>query len=417
MTTMSYKQPVINPNQMNEIKRKAQGGIALAQFTPEKEALYNMYKQQTAPKPELGNMNSSITDMQNQMNTQVNSIYDKQKQAQLAQLQASRDKAVGNINYQKSLVAPQYQGMRNQTDTTNQQNVKKLQEIMAANGLNATGENVSATAAMNNERVNSLNKLNLQEQQTMNDFERQITDLMNPADENALIAAIEAQRSQALYDGSNRAQDVGYSRYRDQVGDYRYDSDRAYNQGRDTIADNRYNNEWNYGINRDAENDKRYYDERDYGRGRDALSDRRYDDETKYSRGRDALSDRRYDDETKYNRGQDSLNWDWMRDGRSYDRGRDAIGDARYKDETAYNRGRDAKADAKASGSYGYSSNGIPLSPEDVLRELLSGMDADTYKKMREGSLKLDPKATTGVAAQPGSYWWGRGYGNQYLPK
>jgi hypothetical protein len=416
MTTMSYKQPVISQNQMNEIKRKAQGDIALTQSTPEKDALYNMYKQQTAPKPELGNMNSSITDMQNQMNTQVNSIYDKQKQAQLAQLQASRDKAVGNINYQKSLVAPQYQGMKNQTDTTNLQNVKKLQEIMASNGLNATGENVSATAAMNNERVNSLNKLNLQEQQTMNDFERQISDLMNPAEENALIAAIEAQRSQALYDGSNRAQDVGYSRYRDQVGDYRYDSDRAYNQGRDTIADNRYNNEWNYGINRDTENDKRYYDERNYGRGRDALSDRRYDDETKYSRGRDALSDRRYDDETKYNR-------DWQQDGRSYDRGRDAIGDARYKDETAYNRGRDAKSDARASssgsanGSYGYSSNGIPLSPEDVLRELLSGMDADTYKKMREGSLKLDPKATTGVAAQPGSYWWGRGYGNQYLPK
>jgi hypothetical protein len=415
MTTISYKQPVLNQNQMNEIKRKAQGNIALTQSTPEKDALYNMYKQQTAPKPQQADMNTSVTNMYNDSSNHVNGIYDQQKNAQLAALRAQRDKAVGNINHQKSLVAPQYQGMRNQADVTSQQNVKKLQEIMASNGLNATGENVSATAAMNNERVNSLNKLNLQEQQTMNDFERQITDLMNPADENAMIAALEAQRSQALYDAHNRSQDVGYSRYRDQVGDYRYDSDRAYNQGRDTIADNRYNNEWNYGISRDAENDKRYYDERDYGRGRDAIGDRRYDDETKYNRGRDTLSDRRYDDETKYNR-------DWQQDGRNYDRGRDAIGDARYKDETAYSRGRDAKADARAAkaasgGNYGYAPNGMPLTPEQVLQQLLGDMDADTYKKMREGSLKLDPKATTGVAAQPGSYWWGRGYGNQYLPK
>jgi hypothetical protein len=411
MTTISYKQPVINQNTMNEIKRKALAGENLMQSTPEKDALYNMYKQQNAPKPQQTDMTSSIANMQNESNGFVNSMYDKQKESQLASLRAQRDKAVGNINYQKQQVAPQYQNMKNQTDVQNQQNVQKLREVMAANGLNATGENVSANVAMNNERVNSLNKLNLQEQQTMNDFERQIADLNNPAEENALMAALEAQRSQALYDSFNRANDVGYSRYRDQVGDYRYDSDRSYNQGRDAIADNRYNNEWNYNIGRDAESDKRYYDERNYGRGRDALSDRRYDDETTYNRGRDSLADRRYDDETKYNR-------DWQQDGRNYDRGRDAIGDARYKDETAYSRGRDAKADkASSGGNYGYAPNGMPLTPEQVLQQLLGQMDADTYKKMRDNSLKLDPKATTGVAAQPGSYWWGRGYGSQYLPK
>lgn len=167
-------------------------------------------------------VNKSINDMFTKQKSMIDGMFNQQKESQLAAMRAQRDKAVGQINQQKSEVAPQYQGMRNQTDAVNQQNVQKLRELMAANGLNASGENVSANAAMNNERVNSLNSLNLQEQQTMNDYDRRISDLDNPADEMALGASIEAERSRSMYDAFNQAQTMGYQRYRDTVGDQRY---------------------------------------------------------------------------------------------------------------------------------------------------------------------------------------------------
>ena len=170
-------------------------------------------------------MNKSINDMFNQQKGYLDNLFNSQKESQLAAMRAQRDKAVGQINQQKAKVAPQYQGMRNQTDAVNQQNVQKLRELMAANGLSATGENVSANVAMNNERVNSLNSLNLQEQQTMNDYDQRIADLNNPADEMQLTAAIEAERGRAMTDAFNQAQTQGYQRYRDTIGDQRYNKE------------------------------------------------------------------------------------------------------------------------------------------------------------------------------------------------
>lgn len=221
-------------------------------------------------------MNKSIQDMMNQSKSYLDNLYNQQRESQLAALRGQRDKAIGQINQQKSQVAPQYQGMRNQTDVVNQQNVQKLREMMAANGLTATGENVSANVSMNNERVNSLNKLNLQEQQTMDDFNRRITDLNNPAEEQALISAIEAERSRSLYDAYNRANDVGYSRYRDSIGDARYNDETTYNRGRDAVGDQRYNQEWNYNVGRDQIADQRYNQEWGYNVGRDKVADQQW---------------------------------------------------------------------------------------------------------------------------------------------
>lgn len=157
-----------------------------------------------------------------QMQGYINDMFNQQRQAQLAQLQASRDKAIGQLNQQKANTAPQYQSMRNQTDATNLQNVQRLREVMANAGLTATGENVSANAAMNNQRVESLNSLNLQEQQTYDDIDRRIADLNNPAEENALIAALEAERSRALMDSYTRADEIAYGRGRDLISDSRW---------------------------------------------------------------------------------------------------------------------------------------------------------------------------------------------------
>jgi hypothetical protein len=421
--TNSYTLPGgITATQDAEIKRKALAGIDLMNPTPEKMALYNQYKPQQATIPAPApvqqtttpfDQNNYIQQMMEQQKSYLDNMYNQQKEAQLGQLRAQRDKAVGQINQQKSQVAPQYQGMRNQQDVMNLQGAQKLREIMAANGLNATGENISASVSMNNERVNSINKLNLQEQETMNDFERRISDLNNPAEEQAMIAAIEAQRSQALFDAYNRSQDVGYNRYRDSVGDTRYADELAYGRGRDTISDQRYTDETQYNRGIDSRN-------WEYQVGRDKVSDQRYSNEWNYNVGRDKISDNRYNDETQYNRGQDQKQWD-------YQAGRDKVSDGQWNQ--TYNRGvlesdRSFNSRGSSGGSGGKStgitmtgSNGAVLSPEQVLQQLLGGMDYETFVKMRENSLKADPKATTGVTAQPGSYWWGRGYGSQYLPK
>lgn len=247
---------------------------------------------------------------------QVNSIYDQQKAAQMAQFNAERDKAMGLINQQKTEAVTQYADKRNQTDVVNAQNVSRLREVMAANGLNASGENVTASVGLQSARQGALSQLNLQEQQTNNDFNRQITDVNDPNRINAMIAQLESQRSQAMMDAGNRADEIGYSRGRDSVMDGRYADETGYNRNRDTIGDNRY------------------ADETGYNRGRDALGDTRYTDETQYNRGRDTIGDNRYNDETTYNRGQDAKQW-------NYQAGRDAVGDKRYNNETAYNQAQD----------------------------------------------------------------------------
>lgn len=209
-----------------------------------------------------------------QYQQKINDMYNNQRAAELARLHASRDKAVGEVNQKKAETAPMYQGMRNQADVVNSQNVKRLRELMAANGLQASGENVSANAAMNNERANSINSLNLQEQQTMNDYNRRITDLMNPDNENALISALESERSRALLEMGMKADEIGYGRQRDSVMDSRYTDETAYNRGRDSVMDSRYNQQWNYQTGRDKVEDNRWNQQWDYQKQRDSINDR-----------------------------------------------------------------------------------------------------------------------------------------------
>lgn len=222
-------------------------------------------------------MNDQVTDMFNKQQQYLNDMFNKQKESQMQQLQAQRDKATGQLNQQKAQVAPQYQQMRNQTDAVNQQNVQRLREVMANAGLTASGENVSANAAMNNQRVNSLNQLNLQEQNTIDDLDRRIADLNNPAEEQAMLNAIEAERARAMFDAYNRSEDVGYGRYRDSVMDNRYNDEFGYQKQRDARRDaeweseQKYNRQWNK-------------DQFEYQKGRDARSDAEWESQQKSDR-------------------------------------------------------------------------------------------------------------------------------------
>jgi hypothetical protein len=80
------------------------------------------------------NMFNSDQLRQNLVNTakdQTNTLFDQQKQSQLAGLKAEKDKAIGGINQQKAALAPQFQAQRNQADVVNQQNVQRLREDIA----------------------------------------------------------------------------------------------------------------------------------------------------------------------------------------------------------------------------------------------------------------------------------------------
>ncbi|MET3699510.1 hypothetical protein SAMN05877753_111148 [Bacillus oleivorans] len=197
---------------------------------------------------------------------QINAMFDQQKQARLAELQAQRDRATGMINQQKAEVKPAYQGLRNQTDTVNLQGVQKLREAMADAGLTSSGENVSGQVSLANQRQNSLNSLNLQEQQQLNDLDRRIADINNPAEAQALINQLEAQRAEALLNLGMQAEQMDYTRGRDQVMDNRWQT--QFDLGR-----NQWQQQYDYQLGRDRVEDARWREQWEYGKQRDTISD------------------------------------------------------------------------------------------------------------------------------------------------
>lgn len=230
--------------------RQAQGMDTSAQTKYYQQLTGQAYGSPEKPKAPVYNPEKNL--QQNQK--YVNQLYDQQTQSEIARLQASRDSALGVINQQKANVAPQYQSMRNQTDAVNMQNVQRLREVMASNGLTTSGENVTAQVAQNNTRQNSINSLNLQEQQTVDDLNRRIVDLQNPANEQALTSALEAERTKALLNSYNQSNETTYNRYRDSVGDYYSDQGIYYQQQRDKVGDNQWQQSFDYNKSIDQRN-------------------------------------------------------------------------------------------------------------------------------------------------------------------
>jgi hypothetical protein len=145
--------------------------------------------------------------------SEVNKLYDAQKNSRLQQLQAQRDSAIGKINTQRQGTRQDFYNQRNQADVVNAQNVARLREIMAANGINASGENLTTQAAANSDRQNSLNALNQQEQSQLGMYDNQISEINNPAEENSIISQIEAERSKAILDAQNTATERAWRSY------------------------------------------------------------------------------------------------------------------------------------------------------------------------------------------------------------
>lgn len=252
---------------INEIIRKAQSGIQLDKPTAEKNAIYNAYSNIQKPAGD---------DYANNYLSQLNAMFDQQRQAQMQQFTAQRDKSIGQINQQKAELAPAYADKRNQADVVSAQNVQKLRELMAANGLTGSGENVTSQTALGSARQGALSQLNLQEQQQRNDYDRRISDLNDPSELNALMAALEADRMRATLDAQRYADDRSYQRERDAVSDGWMQNQWNYQTGRDQIGDSRYLQQFNYQQQRDQVGDNRYQQQFNYQQQRDQVGDNQW---------------------------------------------------------------------------------------------------------------------------------------------
>jgi hypothetical protein len=149
------------------------------------------------------------------MTTRLNSLYDSQRKTQLDQLKAQRERAITGFNAQKKELAPQYQNQRNQADVVNAQNVSRLRELMAAQGINASGENLTVQAGQASARQTALGEITNNENAAYRDIDRQIADVNDPSQEQAINNEIETARTRALTDAYQQAQQQIYQQYLD----------------------------------------------------------------------------------------------------------------------------------------------------------------------------------------------------------
>ncbi|WP_042375294.1 hypothetical protein [Neobacillus jeddahensis] len=147
--------------------------------------------------------------------SKYNQMYDAQRKSQSDQLNQSRTKAIAGYNQQKKELAPQYQQQRNQADVVKAQEASRLREIMAANGINGSGENLTTQARLASSRQDAFRDINNNEQTAYRDIDRQIANENDPSREQAIINAIEAERSSKLADAYAQSQQEIYQRYLD----------------------------------------------------------------------------------------------------------------------------------------------------------------------------------------------------------
>lgn len=151
--------------------------------------------------------------------TYLNNLYGAQQKSQLGALKAQQQKATTGFNQQKKDLVPQYQGQRNAADVTNAQNVQKLRELMASNGINASGENVTASANLGAQRQAALSDINTQQNQANSAIDKQIADVNDPYHAQSIIDQMTSDRSKALLDARNQAQSQMMQQYQQYMQD------------------------------------------------------------------------------------------------------------------------------------------------------------------------------------------------------
>jgi hypothetical protein len=201
-----------------------------------------------------------------------------QMAAQAAAIQAARDRQVSDYNSQIAAAPQQYQPLRNEASYAGAKNLQAAKEVMAAQGLQNSGDNVSAQIQTNTATQNNINALNQDEQNLVNQLKKAIADANSAADVQTLQsnADINAQKLQALLNQTNADRSYGldvagltgtFNGQRTLAGqqldtqNQQCNKQFGYQQQRDKVQDNQWQQSFNYQKQRDTVKDTQWQKE------------------------------------------------------------------------------------------------------------------------------------------------------------
>lgn len=195
------------------------------------------------------------------------------------------DSAIGNLDKlqeaDKKQLAQQYEQYRNQASASAAKNQMALREQMAAQGLFKSGDNITASTQINNQRSADINQANLGESNSYAKLQQE---------KYRQMMEMEMARQNALREALSKSKEWDYRDNRDSIEDDRYNKQWEYNTGRDKLEDERWDKQWNYNVDRDKIADNRWQQEWNYNVGRDQIEDDRYSSEWDYKKQQDALN-------------------------------------------------------------------------------------------------------------------------------
>lgn len=161
---------------------------------------------------------------------QINNLYGAQQKQQLGALKQQQQTALSGLNQQQKVSDQGFYGQRNQADVTNAQNVQHMREVMAQNGLNMSGENITATAGLNAQRQAAFNDINDKQNQANSQFATQRADINNPQHAQDITDQINAQKSQALLNSWNNYMTRLDNQHQQYVAQQQFDAGQTQNQ-------------------------------------------------------------------------------------------------------------------------------------------------------------------------------------------
>lgn len=109
----------------------------------------------------------------------LNRLTKAQRQAQIDQLKAARDKALANLDVQEKNIKPTYETARNQVSAQSQQGARNFAEYLANRGLTNSGASAQGEINRLSALQNNLGNLNTAEANALRDIANQRTQVEN----------------------------------------------------------------------------------------------------------------------------------------------------------------------------------------------------------------------------------------------
>lgn len=123
-------------------------------------------------------------------------LYEVQRQKQIAELQAKRDKALQTLNTQQEALKPVYQEQRTQADVSSRQGAKSLAEFMANRGLTNSGASVQGEINRQGTLQSQMGNIATQEMQANKAIEQSKADIDTAYQSDVTSANLNTQAQQ-----------------------------------------------------------------------------------------------------------------------------------------------------------------------------------------------------------------------------